>query len=110
MKKQYKVHICISHKPRVFGGGCCSDKGASELKSSLDTMLEDYELEQQVEVVEVSCLKQCLTGISLMILPDKIYYGQVKSTDLPRIIEEHLIEGNPVNDLKVSPTRISFLD
>ena len=110
MKKQYKVHICISHKPRVFGGGCCSDKGASELKSSLDTMLEDYELGKQVEVVEVSCLKQCLTGISLLVLPDKTYYGQVKSTDLPRIIEEHLINGIPVADLEVAPTKVSFLD
>ncbi|MEL6696014.1 MAG: (2Fe-2S) ferredoxin domain-containing protein [Bacteroidota bacterium] len=110
MKKQYKVHICISHKPRVFGGGCCSDKGASELKSSLDTMLEDYELDQEVEVVEVNCLKQCLTGISLLVLPDRTYYGQIKSTDLPRIIEEHFINGTPVAELEVEPKKVSFLD
>ena len=80
------------------------------MKASFDEMLIDYGLTDKVEVVAVNCLKQCLTGISILVMPDQVYYGAVKTSDLPQLIEEHLIQGQPVKELMVKAHKISFLD
>ncbi len=106
MHVEYRVFLCISHKPRVFGGGCCSDKGSEVLVEKLKVLIAEYKLEDRVEIHSSSCLKNCPNGPSMVVLPGRICYGKVKSDDLKTIIEEHFIGGKPVKSLIKTPSSI----
>jgi len=106
MDVEYRVFLCISHKPRVFGGGCCSDKGSEALLEELKALIVEYKLEDRVEIHSSSCLKNCPNGPSMVVLPGRVCYGKVKSADLKTIIEEHFIGGKLVKPLIKVPSSI----
>ncbi len=103
MSSKRRIYICDSHKPKIHGGGCCSDKGSQDLLKIFTEALHDANLLKKIEIIPTTCLSQCLTGISVRIWPDQIYYGKVKEGDIDTIIEEHLILGNPVARLQIEP-------
>lgn len=50
-------------------------------------------------LVTCNCLGVCHSGPILVVYPDGIWYGQVDVSKLERIFTEHLLEGQPVEDL-----------
>lgn len=98
-----RIYICDSHKPKVHGGGCCSDKGSQSLLKEFYAALQRHQVNTDVELIPTTCLSQCLTGISVRVWPDQIYYGRVKPEDVDLIIEEHLKNGKPVERLRIEP-------
>jgi len=47
--------------------------------------------------VEASpCLGQCSSGPTVRVLPDEIWYCRVRPSDVPVIVEQHLLGGKPV--------------
>ncbi len=98
-----RIYICDSHKPKIHGGGCCSDKGSQDLLQSFTHHIHAQGLNGKVELILTTCLSNCLTGISVRIWPDQVYYGRVKEDDVSTIVEQHLIEGEPVERLRVVP-------
>ncbi len=104
MGEKRRVYICDSHRPKVHGGGCCSDKGSQNLLREVTALLHQHQLEQVVEIIPTTCLSQCLTGITIRVWPDQILYGKVKQQDVEEIVTSHLIGGIPVERLRVEPT------
>ncbi len=103
MSSKRRIYICDSHKPKIHGGGCCSDKGSQNLLTLFVEGLQHTPLQQNVELIPTTCLSQCLTGISVRVWPDQVYYGKVTPGDIETIIQEHLIDGNPVARLRIEP-------
>ncbi|MEM9985303.1 MAG: (2Fe-2S) ferredoxin domain-containing protein [Bacteroidota bacterium] len=111
MAKAYIVLICDSHRPRIHGGGCCSDKGGGRLATQFQELLDQYpELAGKVTVRDSGCLRNCRLGINLKVMPDNVLYGKMKAQDLPLIIESHLMQGKPVEHLRIGqePRYLSF--
>ncbi len=111
MPKSFIVLICDSHRPRIHGGGCCSDKGGGRLATHFQELLDQYpELAGKVTVRESGCLRNCRMGISLKVMPDNVLYGKMNAQDLRLIIESHLLKGVPVKRLTVGeePRYLSF--
>jgi (2Fe-2S) ferredoxin len=48
------------------------------------------------------CQGQCNIGPTVRILPDETWYYRVQPEDVPRIVEQHLQQGQPVSD-KLNP-------
>lgn len=103
MSSKRRIYICDSHKPKVHGGGCCNDKGSQNLILDFSTALQKANLLQQVELIPTSCLSQCLTGISVRVWPDQVYYGKVQAEDIQTIVDEHLIDNQPVERIRIHP-------
>lgn len=103
MSSKRRIYICDSHKPKVHGGGCCSDKGSQNLLQEFAEGLQGANLHQEVELIPTTCLSQCLTGISIRVWPDQVYYGKVKEADIQEIVTEHLIENKPVERIRIHP-------
>ena len=45
------------------------------------------------------CIDTCAFGVSVVVYPEGTWYGGVKLEDVPAIVEEHLVEGRPVERL-----------
>lgn len=52
-----------------------------------------------VMIVESDCMGQCGSGPTVRVMPDNVWYCRVTTADVPRIIEQHLQNGEPVQDL-----------
>src|SRR5260370_35495078 len=52
-----------------------------------------------VVLTECASVGFCAIGAAVMIYPDGVWYAQVRATDVPEIIEEHLVNGRVVERL-----------
>lgn len=53
---------------------------------------------EHILVAESDCMGQCSAGPMVRILPDDTWYCQISPTDVPRIVEQHLGQGQPVRE------------
>lgn len=103
MKNDLHILVCDSGKPKIQGGGCCNDKSSRLIIDAFHDELTQRGLELKIKVLPAACMRNCLSGISVKILPDNTLYGSVKVADVPEIIDDHLIKGQPIKRLLADP-------
>jgi (2Fe-2S) ferredoxin len=47
-----------------------------------------------------TCLGPCELGPTMVVYPDGTWYSQVKESDVPLILDEHIKKGTPVEQMK----------
>ena len=90
MSQKYKLLVCA-------GAACVSAK-AEEIISALKEELSKQQLTEQYQVVETGCSGSCDFGPLMVIEPGTIFYMNLKPEGIKRIVQEHFIEGNIVED------------
>lgn len=100
------LQLCNSHRPKIAGAGCCNDRGAEELLTQFQAYIKEHQLEEQIEIGETACLRNCKQGVSLRVIHDMTLYGQVKVQDIEEIVQEHLLKGKVVKRLETPPGSI----
>jgi len=79
------------------GTGCVSTK-AFVIRDGITAALAARGLEKEWLVVGTGCNGFCGQGPIMVVQPEGVFYQQLKETDLERIVEQHLIGGEPVTD------------
>ena len=83
----------------VCEGGDCSEKGSIDLCADLKSMLDERDPEGKNRVRKYPCFGGCEHGINVVLFPDRVFYSQVKTSDLPEIVEHLTGDGKPVERL-----------
>ncbi len=73
-----------------------------EVLSALRRALEESGLAEQVEIVQTPALSGSDRGVAVAVYPEGVHY-RVTPQDVPRLVEEHLKGGRPVEELRASP-------
>ncbi|MBS2028002.1 MAG: (2Fe-2S) ferredoxin domain-containing protein [Deltaproteobacteria bacterium] len=99
----YKKHvfICTNVRPPGSPRGCCAEKGSEELRSLFKKGLKARGLAGDVRANAAGCLDTCEAGPSIVVYPEGVWYGGVKPEDVAEILDEHLVNGRPVERLKM---------
>jgi len=85
------------------GTGCVAG-GAFKLKEALEKEIQKHGLRGEVSVVPTGCNGFCGQGPLLVVMPEGIFYGNLKTENIPTLVEEHFVKGNPVKKFMfVSP-------
>jgi len=95
------VFICTHQRPADHEKGCCMDRGGKELVDTFAQEFESRSLWGRFKLNTSSCLGVCEAGPSVLVYPEGTMYGPVKTEDVARIIETHLIGDEPIEELKV---------
>ncbi len=99
----------VSKEVLICGGTGCLSAGAEDVENEFLRLFEDrgisseFPLERAVK--KTGCIGPCSMGPTVLIMPDEVLYVGVGVDDVKRIVEEHLLEGEPVRDLMISDDR-----
>ncbi|MCI7805409.1 MAG: NADH-quinone oxidoreductase subunit NuoF [Oscillospiraceae bacterium] len=95
---KYERHVL------VCGGTGCTSSGSGKIIEALETELKNKGLTEKVQIVKTGCFGLCALGPIMIVYPEGSFYSMVKYEDIPKIVEEHLICGNPVKELLYDET------
>ena len=100
----------IRHHVFVCTGKSCSARDSAEVRDVFERELKARGIlfgreakgknpKGSVVLTECASVGFCAIGAAVMIYPDGVWYAQVRATDVPEIIEEHLLNGRVVERL-----------
>lgn len=95
------VFVCTNRRPDGSPKGCCATKGGEEVRSRFKEALHERGLKGRLRANAAGCLDTCAFGVSVVVYPEGVWYGGVKVEDVDEIIDEHLLNGRPVERLRM---------
>jgi (2Fe-2S) ferredoxin len=79
---------------RVCQNRTCRKQGAKEVLAAFEALLVP-----EVTVLPSSCLGQCGNGPMVLVLPDMVWYSGVQATEVPMVVEQHLLGAQRVTQM-----------
>jgi len=95
--KAYRVELMV-----CAGTGCVSNHSL-EIKEALEKEIAKQNLQHEARVVITGCNGFCGAGPLCVVQPDGIFYQLLKVSDVPLLVSEHLVNGQPVKKLMYTP-------
>ena len=100
----------IRHHVFVCTGKSCSAVGSANVREAFERELKARGVlfgkeskgknpKGSIVLTECASVGFCAIGAAVMIYPDGVWYAQVRDSDVPEIIEEHLLNGRVVERL-----------
>jgi (2Fe-2S) ferredoxin len=99
---QRHVFVCQNQRTPGHPKGCCSDKGSAAIREALKAAAKQHGLQGLVRINEAGCLDQCEHGVTVVVYPEAVWYGFVQLADVAEIVRSHLVEGRPVERLRLA--------
>jgi (2Fe-2S) ferredoxin len=103
----HHIFICINRRDPASGRGCCNADGSEALRTAFKKEVERRGLKPLVRANASGCLDQCELGPTVVIYPQAIWYGGVQLSDVPRIVEETIIHGRVLEDLRIPEEKLN---
>ena len=90
------VFLCV-------GEACCTAETGAAAWDALKKELKDRDLSLSdgpaaCYRTKVGCLRICTGGPILVVYPEGTWYAGMTADRVPRFVQEHLIDGTPVED------------
>ena len=83
----------------LCGGTGCTSSGSQTLLKEFKKELIKHELMDEVELVITGCFGLCELGPVVIVYPEGTFYSRVEPSDIPELVEEHLVKGRPLERL-----------
>jgi (2Fe-2S) ferredoxin len=99
---QRHVFVCHNTRPADAPRPSCTTDGKSELFTQLQNFSKAAGLGATVRINKSGCLDQCEHGPVMVVYPDAVWYGHVQPSDAAEIVQEHLVNGRPVERLRLA--------
>ena len=104
---KHHLFICGNKRKRGHPRGCCDPESNELLRDEFKKEIQAKGLRSIARANRSGCLDQCEHGPCVVIYPEATWYGGVKISDVPLIVQNHLIEGKPLKRLLMDPECIN---
>ncbi|MBP87756.1 MAG: ferredoxin [Planctomycetaceae bacterium] len=98
----HHIFVCCNRRSEGHARGCCDPDGSETLRNLFKAEVKKRGLNPLVRANKAGCLDQCELGPTVVIYPEGIWYGGVKPADVPRIIDETIVQGKVVEELVIA--------
>lgn len=92
----YRRHVLL-----CLGPECCSPEEGEQAWNVLKQELKNAGLVQTTNGCyrsKVGCLRVCQNGPIAVVYPEGTWYQEMTANRIPRLINEHLIQGKPITE------------
>lgn len=100
-KPKYHILVCTNTRPPGHPKGSCGEKGAQNVAMKFSEELEKRGLFGQVILSGSTCIGMCSFGPIVLVYPDAVWYREVTANDVTEIMNEHIMNGKPVERLMI---------
>jgi len=101
----YKRHIffCTNDRGADAERPSCNQCGSAKMREYAKKRMKELGLtgEGKVRVNQSGCLDRCEEGPIAVVYPEGVWYTYVDEVDIDEIIDSHLVNGKPVERLKI---------
>ena len=100
---QRHVFFCVNDRGPGADRPSCNRCGAAELRDYAKQRVKEMGLngEGNIRVNQAGCLDRCESGPVCVVYPEGTWYTYVDEEDVDEIIDSHLVNGRPVERLKI---------
>ncbi|MEO7168460.1 MAG: (2Fe-2S) ferredoxin domain-containing protein [Spartobacteria bacterium] len=86
--REHYLFVCTNRRAETDPRGCCSGRGAEEVRQALKDQLAHSGLAKgTARACTSGCLDQCSSGVTILVEPEHFFYGRVTTADVPEIVE-----------------------
>ncbi|MBL8828685.1 MAG: (2Fe-2S) ferredoxin domain-containing protein [Planctomycetaceae bacterium] len=103
----HHIFVCCNRREPGHSRGCCDPAGSEALRNGFKAELKRRGLGPLVRANSAGCLDQCELGPVVVVYPQGIWYGGVKPEDVPRIVEETVVAGRVIDELRIPDERLN---
>lgn len=96
LKKQ--VFVCTAKSCAAHGSEAVLEAFKQQLVDR-HLLYHKHDREAPIQCLTCGSVGFCAIGPAVLVYPDGIWYAHVQPGDVPEIIEEHLVNGRPVERL-----------
>src|SRR5438270_4142051 len=92
----YSCHVFL-----CTGPNCCTEEVGQEAWDTLKKTLKDAGLVAPAGPcyrTKVGCLRICQDGPTMLVYPEGTWYHGMTAERIPRFVQQHLVEGKPVEE------------
>ncbi|PJA45884.1 ferredoxin [Candidatus Uhrbacteria bacterium CG_4_9_14_3_um_filter_50_9] len=82
--KSYKKLVLVCTNERTDGRECCAQKGSIDLHQKIKEAIKA--VDPEIRVSRTGCLGNCASGVSVVIMPDNLWLGEVTEADIAEIV------------------------
>ena len=102
-KPYFRHHVFFCTNQRDDGRACCAGRGAAKAQEHAKKRVKELGLNGhgKVRVNKAGCLDRCEEGPVLVVYPEGTWYTYVDEHDIDEIVDSHLVNGKPVQRLKI---------
>ncbi len=101
-----KEHAYIGAKEKnivICQGAFCLNENTEKIKILFEQEIKNKNLQDKVDVCYSSCMGMCEEGPVVVIFPEYTIYTKVTAEDVPKIVQNHIIEDKRVEEIKIVP-------
>lgn len=98
-KPEKHVFVCTQNRAAGHPRGSCTQKGCHEVMAGFLDELQKRQCFNQFAVTNTGCIGPCMQGVTVLIYPEGVMYGNVKKEDIAEIFDEHLLNGKIIERL-----------
>ena len=103
MPSYYQYHVFFCTNQRDDGSQCCQQCNATAMRAHAKQRCKALGLVRsgKVRINTAGCLNRCEHGPVLVVYPEAVWYSYVDQQDIDEIIDQHLVNGQPVERLMI---------
>ncbi|MDR3523285.1 MAG: (2Fe-2S) ferredoxin domain-containing protein [Acetobacteraceae bacterium] len=94
------VFVCGNRRPDGHERGSCAAKGSEKLRDYMKARAKEMGL-TGLRINAAGCLDRCEHGPAMVIYPSGIWYKVETTSDIDRVLEQHLRDGGRAEALLV---------
>ncbi len=93
---------CEQSSPPGVPKPCCVTKDSKGLFNYMASVLMEKGIMGPVQAIKTSCLGRCEVGPLMLVEPGHYMYVQLSKEKIDKIVEEHIIGGNPIKEYLIA--------
>ncbi len=104
----YRHHVfcCVNERPAGNERGCCKGRGGLGLRNYMKGRAKKMGL-GDVRINSSGCLDRCELGPTIVVYPEGIWYRAECREDIDEILQNHIVQGKPVERLMLGLSETS---